>query len=121
LGGRGRYRNRLQIVVDILSVAEDGASKTRIMYQVNLSYKLLCKYLTQVLDAGMLSFDGAGCYRLTRRGQDFLDKYEKYVRAHRLLEEGLLNVNNEKMFLEEMVGANSESRPNKRAVISKVA
>jgi len=105
-------------VVDILSVAEKGANKTKIMYQANLSYTLLGKYLTQVLDAGLLSFDGAGRYRLTRRGQDFLDKYRGYVRARRLLEEGLLNFKNETMVLEKMVGVNLDRRPNRRMVIS---
>ncbi|MGQ9461394.1 MAG: winged helix-turn-helix domain-containing protein, partial [Candidatus Bathyarchaeaceae archaeon] len=36
----GKYRGRLDIVADILSVVNnnDGARKTRIMYQANLSY-----------------------------------------------------------------------------------
>jgi len=37
----GKYRDRLQIIADILSVVRDGAKKTHVMYQANLSFTLL--------------------------------------------------------------------------------
>ena len=48
-----RYRDRLQIIADILVIASRRARKTQIMYQANLSYRLVCRYLGEVLDAGM--------------------------------------------------------------------
>jgi len=41
----GKYRDSLCIVAAILESANSGASKTRIMYQANLSFSLLEKYL----------------------------------------------------------------------------
>jgi len=45
----GKYRDRLQIIADMLSVVRGGAKKTHIMYQANLSYTLLGRYLSEVL------------------------------------------------------------------------
>ena len=49
-----RYRDRLQIIADILVIASRRARKTQIMYQANLSYRLLCRYLGEVLEAGLV-------------------------------------------------------------------
>ena len=50
----GQYRKRLEIIADILSVVRGGAKKTRIMYQANLSYRLLALYLEFVKEAGLV-------------------------------------------------------------------
>ena len=50
----GKHRSRLQIVADILFVVRDGAKKTQIMRRTNLSYKLLGRYPTDVIEAGWL-------------------------------------------------------------------
>jgi len=69
----GKYRSKLQIIVDILLVASKGAKKTWIMCRANLSYELLNRYLAEVMDAGLVSFvDGSDCYKITRKGQEFL-------------------------------------------------
>ena len=68
----GKYRDRLQIIADILSVVSDGAKKTHVMYQANLSYTLLSRYLSEVLDAGLVSFGEEGYYRLTKSGRGWL-------------------------------------------------
>lgn len=106
----GKYRGRLQIIADMLSVVNDGAKKTRIMYQANLSYTLLSRYLTEVLDAGLVSVDSDGQYRLTGRGQKFLDRFGEYSRRYGQLEKQLSHVNNEKTVLEDMIGDNSNRR-----------
>jgi len=99
----GRYRSSLQIVADVLSVAAVGAKKVQIMYKANLSYELLVRYLAEVLDAGLVSFEGsAGHYRLTRKGEDFLKRYDEYEKRCRKLE-GLSNdVERERAALEGM-------------------
>jgi predicted transcriptional regulator len=38
------YRDKLDIIADILTVASRNAKRTQIMYQANLSYKVLCDY-----------------------------------------------------------------------------
>jgi len=98
----GRYRDRLQIISDILSIADKGAKKTRIMYHANLSYKLLCRYLGEVLDAGLVSFEDEDCYVLTAKGKEFLSRHEEYSKRCRSLEEHLNHVNDEKTVLEKM-------------------
>jgi len=98
----GNYRDRLQIIADILFIASKRAKKTQIMYQANLSYRLLCRYLGDVLDAGLVSFENEDCYVLTKKGKEFLMKHEEYSKRCKSLEEHLNHVNNEKTVLERM-------------------
>jgi len=100
----GKYRSKLQIIADILLVASKAAKKTWIMYQANLSYALLNRYLAEVTDAGLVSFVGSGdCYKITRKGREFLDKFSEYFERRRQLEEQINGMNSEKMDLEKMV------------------
>jgi predicted transcriptional regulator len=55
----GIYRDRLAIIADILEVANRSVKKTQIMYQANLSYKVLQKYLTELSEATLLEFQEA--------------------------------------------------------------
>lgn len=98
----GNYRDRLQIIADILIIASMRAKKTQIMYQANLSYKLLCRYLSEVLDAGLVSFENEDCYVLTAKGKEFLGRHEEYSKRCKSLEEHLNHVNDEKTVLEKM-------------------
>jgi len=98
----GSYRDRLQIIADILFIAKGRARKTKIMYQANLSYRLLCRYLDEVLDANLVKFEDDDCYVLTRKGKEFLTKHEEYSKRCRSLEQHLNHVNNEKDALESM-------------------
>jgi predicted transcriptional regulator len=97
-----KYRDRLQIIAEILSIVSRGAKKTQIMYQANLSYKLLCRYLGEVLNAGLVGFDDEDCYVLTSKGKEFLDRYGEYSRHRERLRDQLNSVNNEKIVLEQM-------------------
>ncbi len=98
----GSYRDRLQIIADILLIVNDRAKKTRIMYQANLSYRLLCNYLDEVLDAGLVRCEDDGCYALTNKGKMFLVKHENYSKGCKRLEEQSNHVNNEKAALEKL-------------------
>jgi len=106
----GKYRGKLQIIADILSVARGGAKKTHVMYQANLSFTLLKRYLTEVLDGGLVIVDDEDRYRLTRRGQNFLDRFGEYSRRCGELEEQLNHVNDEKTGLEDLIGGNLDKR-----------
>jgi predicted transcriptional regulator len=85
----GKNRDRLSIVAAILENANSGANKTRIMFNANLSFKLLEKYLDIVVNAGFVCVEDSK-YRLTERGRGFLVHYKlfmvRYVEAQRLLE-----------------------------------
>jgi predicted transcriptional regulator len=97
-----KYRDRLRIIADILLIVNDRVRKTRIMYQANLSYRLLCRYLEEVLDAGLVKSEDDDCYVLTAKGREFLDKHEEYAKRCRNLEKHLDDVNTEKSALEIM-------------------
>lgn len=104
----GKYRSRFQIIADVLSAAEDGAKKVQIMFRANLSYALLCRYLTEVVNAGLVSLeDRPNRYRLTRKGRKFLERFRDYSRRYNELKEQLDDVNNEKMALKEMIESGS--------------
>ena len=96
----GQYRKRLEIVADILSVVKGGAKKTRIMYQANLSYKLLTLYLRFVREAGLVSTEGKGNYDLTQKGHEFLERYKQYSQRSEQVEGELEKVQREKGVLE---------------------
>ena len=97
-----KYRDRLQIVADILSITSKRAKKTRIMYQGNLSYKLLCKYLNAVITAGLVSCENGDCYVFTAKGKEFLKRHEEYSNHCMSLEKHLNHINNERDILEKM-------------------
>ena len=96
----GKYRSRLRIIADILRVVRGSARKTRIMYQANLSYKLLSRYLGEVLEAGLVRFGNNDCYELTEKGEEFLDRFGEYSKRRRSVEEKLNDVKDEKVILE---------------------
>ena len=115
-----KYRDRLQIIADMLSVIRGGAKKTHVMYQANLSYTLLSRYLTEVLDAGLVSVDNEDRYRLTMRGQNFLDRFNEYSKRCDHVEHELNDVNDEKTVLEDMIGVNLDRRSNEKLRNKKV-
>jgi predicted transcriptional regulator len=103
VAGLGSYRSRLDIVADILLVASRRAKKTQIMYQANLSHKLLTKYLTEIRKAYLISFERKErCYVLTSRGQEFLERYKDYSRHNKHVEKGLNDVRVKRKALEEL-------------------
>jgi len=100
----GRHRSRLTILANILSVVSDnhGAKKTQIMYQAYLSYKLLVRYLNDVIEAGLVTCGNDDCYRLTPKGEMFLAKFNKYSRFREDVVEKVNHVEDQKTMLEEM-------------------
>ena len=102
------YRRKLDIIADMLSVASGGAKKTRIMYQANLSYSLLTKYLVEVRRAYLVSFErGRRCYVLTSKGRQFLALYKEYSRRTRYVEKRLSDANGKKKVLESLCSQRS--------------
>jgi len=68
-------RNYMDIAADILKVAEGGARKTYLVYQANLNFKIIRKYLARLIDNGFLDYDGK-LYHTTPRGLEFLWRYD---------------------------------------------
>ena len=75
----GVYRGRIEIIADILLVAETDAKKTQIMYKANLSFKILQKYLAELIGQSLISYEAKKkCFVLTDKGRKFLILYKEY-------------------------------------------
>src|SRR5437870_3745869 len=73
-----KYRSRMEIVEIILCSANQGATKTRIMYNAYLSYAQVVEYLKFLQDTGLLAVEtGKPVYRLTEKGMRFLHVCEE--------------------------------------------
>ena len=97
------YRKKLDIIADMLTVASNGAKKTQIMYQANLSHRLLTKYLEEIGKAYLLSFKRKQRnYVLTPKGKQFLEVYKEYSKRTRDAEKHLNDVNGKKRMLENL-------------------
>ena len=99
----GNYRGKLDIIADILRVARENAKKTHIMYQANLSYKVLQRYLAELVEASLICFeDKTRCYVLTNKGHKFLDAYKRYHRTNKRIESRLRTANAKREVLEKL-------------------
>jgi len=100
-----KYRDRLEIVMDMLSVIHDGegAKKTRIMYMANLSWEVLVRYLNELLESGIVRYAASDCYVLTPKGERFLRKCTNYHKRSKTAKEQLNDVEGERTALEKMV------------------
>ena len=99
----GIYRGRLDIIADILNVASRNAKKTQIMYQANLSYRVMQRYLAEITGAQLISFENEGQhYSLTSKGREFLEAYEKYLKTNKHIEKRLNEVATKKKVLEDL-------------------
>jgi predicted transcriptional regulator len=81
-----RRRDEIEIVRDILYIAQTGARKTRILYLANLNTATLERYLSQLRRVRLLDHDpNENVYRITPKGKQFMEKYEqcrKYKEMH---------------------------------------
>ena len=68
-------RNSFDINADILRIAEGGARVTRLAYGANLNFKVLKKYLNQLIEARLI-FLKDGVYMTTNYGEEYLLKYD---------------------------------------------
>lgn len=99
----GSYRGRLDIIADILNVVSENARKTQIMYQANLSYAVMQKYLAEITGASLINFEcEKRCFILTDKGRAFLDAYQKYSKTNKHVEKRLNDVRDKKSILEKL-------------------
>ena len=99
----GSYRGKLDIIADILHVVSGEAKKTQIMYQANLSYKVLQKYLAEITTASLISFEPEKqCYVLTEKGRVYLDGYQEYSKTNRHVTQRLNDVRSKRAVLEKL-------------------
>ena len=65
-----KRRSRIDIAVDILKVAIDGAKKTRIVYEVNLNFGVAEKYLQMLKEKELIRYE-KGLFITTDKGRVF--------------------------------------------------
>ena len=106
---KGNNRHSLDIVRDMLSVASVRVRKTRIMYQANLSFVQVEKYLHDLLARGLLNHDGDSFYLITEKGLEFLKLYNDYVERRRLLKEEEVRSTKDRQLLENMCSCRKSS------------
>jgi predicted transcriptional regulator len=71
------------------------------MYQANLSYKVLQRYLAEIIEASLVTFVSPGeHYALTPKGQEFLETYKEYSRTNKSLEKRLNDICTKRKILE---------------------
>lgn len=72
-----KYRSRMDIVAEMLDIAQGGAIKTRIMYRAFLSFPQLKEYLAVLTDRGLLEYEEKDKeYVTTESGRRFLKMYK---------------------------------------------
>ena len=68
-----KYRNRTEIVGNILDAANGGATKTKIMYVAFLSYNQLKEYLSVLKENNLIEYnEGTQIYKTTEKGLNYL-------------------------------------------------
>ena len=76
-----QYRDRIEITANILEIAKDGSRKTRIMYLGNLSFDLVQKYLSQLVQLDLVEVKetsgGEKTYYVTAKGERFLADFRE--------------------------------------------
>ena len=72
-----RRRSNIEIIAEMLKVGENGAGKTKIMYNANLSYTQIQKYLGFLLGEGFINKMEMGNpsvkYHVTEKGTKLLE------------------------------------------------
>ncbi len=73
-----KYRNRTEIVDNILDAANGGATKTKIMYTAFLSYNQLKEYFSILIENNLIEYlDGTRTFKTTEKGLNFLKMHNE--------------------------------------------
>jgi predicted transcriptional regulator len=72
-----RYRNRIDIIAELLDAARSGATKTKMMYKAMLSYGQLKEYLQMLTENDLIVYhDATQRFTTTDKGYQFIKRYE---------------------------------------------
>ena len=103
-----KNRSSLEIVRDVLSVATQRCKKTQILYDAHLNYRLLEKYLSNLLENCLLDQVDDSYYLITSKGKNFLQNYEEHIERCRKIDKDIRHVLKEKMALKNMYFNNGQ-------------
>jgi predicted transcriptional regulator len=72
-----RYRNRIDILAELLDAARGGTTKTKMMYKAMFSYGQLKEYLQMLVENDLIAYDEARQrFITTDKGYQFIMRYE---------------------------------------------
>ena len=72
-----RYRNRIDIIAQLLDAASSPATKTKMMYKAMLSYEQLKEYLLMLSENDLIGYDKPSQrFTTTDKGFQFMKRYE---------------------------------------------
>ena len=72
-----RYRNRIDIIAQLLNAASSPTTKTKMMYKALLSYEQLKEYLIMLTENDLIAYDKpTGRFSTTYKGHEFIRRYE---------------------------------------------
>jgi CHASE3 domain sensor protein len=87
------------------------------MYQANLSYKVLQRYLSEILTASLVKFENSKqCYMLTGKGHEYLDAYKEYARYSKTMEKRLNDFSTKRKTLENLCPTNQTANVPESAI-----
>jgi predicted transcriptional regulator len=73
-----RYRNRIDIIAQLLDAASTPITKTKMMYRVMLSYEQLKEYLIILAENDLIVYDKLGRrFTTSSKGYQFIKQYEE--------------------------------------------
>ena len=72
-----RYRNRIDIIAQLLDAASSPTTKTKMMYKALLSYEQLKEYMVMLTENDLIAYDKPSeRFSTTNKGYEFMKKYE---------------------------------------------
>ena len=80
-----RRRDKFEIIASILKRAQNGTGKTRLVYETNLNFTMLKKYVQILTEKGFI-YSSNGHLYTTMKGIDFLEKYKELMMLWNLIE-----------------------------------
>jgi predicted transcriptional regulator len=73
-----RYRNRIDIIAQLLDAASSPTTKTKMMYKAMLSYEQLKEYLVMLAENNLIACDNpTQMFTTTDKGFQFMKRYEE--------------------------------------------
>lgn len=78
-------RHKFEIIASILKRAKDGTRKTRLVYETNLNFTMLGKYMKILSEKGFINSSNGKLYT-TMKGIEFLEKYDELMMLWHLIE-----------------------------------
>ena len=79
-------RHKLDVIFEILSLAQGGVRRTRLVYLTNINFSMLKRYLNVLFRMGLIKDQGKVLVT-TPRGVRFVEEYDEFTSRWKFYEE----------------------------------